>query len=68
MHVCSKIPLIWHAYFGNREKSALEESSPQTENFAFYQDKALSVKEADFWHMFQEGLQGAYILNRCGSP
>jgi hypothetical protein len=26
------------------------------------------VKEADFWHMFQEGLQGAYILNRCGSP
>ena len=42
---------VW--WFGNPDNVTLEESSPKTGSFAFYQIKASSVKQADLGGMFK---------------
>jgi hypothetical protein len=38
--------------FRNPGNPALEESSPKTISFAFYEQKASSMKQADLWNLF----------------
>jgi hypothetical protein len=52
---------------GNLDNPALDDSSPKTGSFTFYQKKASSVKQADFRNMFKNASYHCGILRRLVS-